>query len=92
MTTPVLMERAYVTSEKGARELADLLTEETGDATLALIAAATLNTARTALVEEHHRRVEAGETVEEVAADAAERAQRAFDLIAKGLKGYAVKA
>lgn len=92
MVTPVLRERAYIESEKGARELADLLAEETGDATLALITAATLTAARNALVEEHHRRMDAGETVDEVAADAAERAHRAFDLIANGLNGYAVKA
>jgi len=42
--------------------------------------------------EEHHRRIDGGESVDEVAADAAERAQRAFGLIEKGLNGYAVKA
>ncbi|OIJ92060.1 TetR/AcrR family transcriptional regulator [Streptomyces colonosanans] len=92
MATPALKERAYVESEKGARALADLLAEETGDATLALIAAATLTAARNALVEEHFRRIVGGETADQVAADAAERAHRAFDLVAKGLHGYAVKA
>jgi len=92
MATPVLTERVWAESEKGARELADVLAEETGDATLALIAAATLTAARGALVEEHYRRVEGGESVDEVAADAAERAQRAFGLIEKGLNGFAVKA
>ncbi|MFI2206923.1 TetR/AcrR family transcriptional regulator [Streptomyces sp. NPDC020192] len=92
MATPVLRERAYVANERGARELADVLAEETGDRTLALIAAATLNVTRTALVEEHHRRLDAGETPDQVAADAAERARHAFDLVEKGLKGYAVKA
>ncbi|WP_225832994.1 TetR/AcrR family transcriptional regulator [Streptomyces sp. NK08204] len=92
MATPVLKERAYVASERGARELADVLTAETGDPTLALIAAATLNVTRTALVEEHHRRIDAGESVDQVAADAAERARHAFGLVEKGLKGYAVKA
>ncbi|MEU6509235.1 MULTISPECIES: TetR/AcrR family transcriptional regulator [Streptomyces] len=92
MATPVLRDRAYVASERGARELADVLAEETGDPTLALIAAATLNVTRTALVEEHHRRLDAGETPEQVAADAAERARRAFDLVENGLKDYAVKA
>lgn len=81
MATPVLRERAYLLSEKGARELADLLTEETGDTTLALIAAATLTAARQALVEEHHLRIDAGETVDEVAADAALLAERAFALV-----------
>ncbi|MEV7885114.1 TetR/AcrR family transcriptional regulator [Streptomyces sp. NPDC002817] len=89
MATPVLRERAYLSSEKGARELADLLTEETGDRTLALIAAATLTAARQALVEEHHLRIDAGESVDEVAADAAERAEKAFALVEQGLGGYA---
>ncbi|MFH0180507.1 TetR/AcrR family transcriptional regulator [Streptomyces cacaoi] len=91
METPVLRERAYLLSEKGARELADLLTEETGDAIHALIAAATLTAARNALIEEHHRRIDAGESVEEVAADAAERAGRAFALVRDGLGDYARK-
>lgn len=89
LATPVLRERAYLSSEKGARELADLLTEETGDRTLALIAAATLTAARQALVEEHHLRIDAGESVDEVAADAAERAEKAFALVEQGLGGYA---
>ncbi|MCQ9135770.1 MULTISPECIES: TetR/AcrR family transcriptional regulator [Streptomyces] len=91
MATPVLRERAYVLSEKGARELAGLLAEETGDETLAVIAAATLTAARNVLVEEHHRRIDAGESVEDVAADAAERARRAFALVETGLGDYARK-
>ncbi|SNX62279.1 TetR family transcriptional regulator [Streptomyces sp. TLI_55] len=91
MATPVLRDRAYVSAEKGALELADLLTEETGDRTLALIAASTLTHVRQALVEEHHLRIDAGESVDEVAADAAERAERAFALVAGGLAGYAVR-
>ena len=91
MATPVLRDRAYVSAEKGALELADLLTEETGDRTLALIAASTLTHVRQALVEEHHLRIDAGESVDEVAADAAERAERAFALVAGGLSGYAVR-
>ncbi|MDH6700810.1 TetR/AcrR family transcriptional regulator [Streptomyces griseoviridis] len=89
MTTPALRERAYASSEKGARELADLLTEETGDAVQALIAAATLTAARNALVEEHHRRIDAGESVDTVAADAAARAAHAFALVEHGLGDYA---
>ncbi|MFI9566978.1 TetR/AcrR family transcriptional regulator [Streptomyces rishiriensis] len=89
LATPVLRERAYVLSEKGARELAGLLAEETGDETLAVIAAATLTAARNALVEEHHRRIAAGESVDEVAADAAERARKAFALVEAGLGDYA---
>lgn len=89
--TPVLMERAYLSARKGTRRLADLLTEETGDATLALIAATALTAARNALIEEHHRRIAAGESPEDVAADAPARAARAFGLIENGLSGYAVR-
>jgi len=91
MATPVLRDRAYVSAEKGALELAGLLTEETGDRTLALIAACTLTHVRQALIEEHHLRIDAGESVDDVAADAAERAERAFALVAGGLSGYAVR-
>ena len=91
MQTPVLMERAFIAAQKGTRELAAQLAEETGDPTLATIAAAMLSAARNALIEEHHNRVTAGESLDAVAADAAERTERAFDLIEKGLSGYAVK-
>ncbi|MFJ9894235.1 TetR/AcrR family transcriptional regulator [Streptomyces sp. NPDC091280] len=91
MRTPVLRERAYLSSEKGARELADVLTDETGDPVLALIAAATLTAARNALVEDHHRRLDAGESVDDVTADATTRATQAFDLVEHGLANYAHK-
>ncbi|MGW2421170.1 TetR/AcrR family transcriptional regulator [Streptomyces sp. NPDC001709] len=90
--TPVLMERAFLAAQRGTRDMAGLLTEETGDPLLALIAAASLSAARNALIEEHHRRLAAGESPEAVAADAVERAHRAFGLVENGLKGYAVKA
>ncbi|MEU8982927.1 helix-turn-helix domain-containing protein [Streptomyces sp. NPDC048309] len=91
METPALMERAFLASQKGTRDLAAVLAEETGDTMLATVAAATLSAARNALVEEHHSRIEAGESPDAVAAGAAERARRAFDLVEKGLSGYAVK-
>ncbi|MEV0639102.1 helix-turn-helix domain-containing protein [Streptomyces sp. NPDC050619] len=91
LETPVLMERAFLASQKGTRELADLLAEETGDPTLALIAAATLTAARNALVEEHNRRVDAGESPESVATDAPELAERAFALVERGFADYARK-
>ncbi|MGW1751070.1 TetR/AcrR family transcriptional regulator [Streptomyces sp. NPDC002092] len=90
--TPVLMERAFLSAQKGTRDLAALLAEETGDPMLATVAAAMLSAARNALIEEHHARIARGETADEVAADAAERARQAFDLVEKGLSGYAVKA
>lgn len=92
METPVLMERAFLAAQKGTRDLAAALAEETGDLTLATIAAATLSAARNALVEEHHRRVDAGESVESVAADAPRLAERAFALVEQGLGDYARKA
>ncbi|MGW0878968.1 TetR/AcrR family transcriptional regulator [Streptomyces sp. NPDC002671] len=92
LQTPVLMERAFLAAQKGTRELADLIAEETGDRTLALIVASALSATRNALIEENNRRIEAGETREAVAADAPGRARQAFDLVENGLKGYAVKA
>ncbi|MEU1198818.1 helix-turn-helix domain-containing protein [Streptomyces sp. NPDC005813] len=92
METPVLMERAVLGAQKGTRDLAALLAEETGDPMLAVIAAAMLSAARNALIEEHHDRIAAGESPDAVAADAAERARHAFALIEDGLSGYAVKA
>ncbi|OIJ67077.1 TetR/AcrR family transcriptional regulator [Streptomyces mangrovisoli] len=90
--TPVLMERAFLAAQKGTRALAALLAEETGDPMLATVVAATLSAARNALIEEHHARIEAGESPDTVAADAAERARRAFGLIENGLTGYATRA
>lgn len=89
--TPVLMERAFLAMQKGTREMAAQLAEETGDLMLATIAAAMLSNARNALIEEHHRRLAEGEDVAAVAADAPERARAAFGLVEKGLRGYAVK-
>ena len=92
LETPVLMERAFLAVQKGTRELADVLAAETGDLMVATIAAATLSAARNAVVEEHHRRIDEGESPDQVAADAPERVRKAFDLVEKGLKDYAVKA
>ncbi|MFF3575335.1 hypothetical protein [Streptomyces mirabilis] len=41
------------------------------------------------MTEEHHRRIDAGESVDAVAADAPERAGRAFALVEHGLGDYA---
>jgi hypothetical protein len=90
--TPVLMERAVLTAQQGTRDLAAQLAEETGDLMLATVAAAMLSAARNALLEEHHRRIGAGENVDAVAADAAERARQAFALVERGLADYARRA
>ncbi|MDX3244709.1 helix-turn-helix domain-containing protein [Streptomyces sp. ME18-1-4] len=92
MDTPVLMERAFLAAQKGTRALAALLAEETGDPMLATVAAAMLSAARNALIEEHHARHDAGESLEAIAADAPERAARAFALVEQGLGDYARKA
>ncbi|MGW4285822.1 TetR family transcriptional regulator [Streptomyces sp. NPDC004673] len=91
LATPVLTERAFLAAQRGARELAALLAEETGDLMRATVAAATLSAARNALIEEHHRRVTEGESLDQIAAEAPERARAAFDLIESGLRGYAVR-
>lgn len=92
MGTPVLMERAFLAAQKGTRDLAAHLAEETGDLMLATVAASMISAARNALIEEHYRRIDAGESADTVAADAAERAERAFALVEHGLGGYARKA
>ncbi|MFJ1610363.1 TetR/AcrR family transcriptional regulator [Streptomyces sp. NPDC088253] len=93
MRTPVLMERAFLAAQKkGTRDLAALLAEETGDTMAATVAAAMLSAARNAVIEEHHRRIDAGESADTVAADAPGRAERAFALVEHGLGDYARKA
>lgn len=77
MGTPVLMERAFLAARKGTRDLAAHLAEETGDLMQATIAAAMISAARNALIEEHYGRIDAGEPVATVAAEAPERAERA---------------
>lgn len=91
MGTPVLMERAFLAAQKGTRDLAAHLAEETGDLMLATVAAAMISAARNALIEEHYRRIDAGEPVTAVAAEAPERAERAFTLVEHGLGDYARK-
>ncbi|MGW7816570.1 hypothetical protein ACWGLF_00250 [Streptomyces puniciscabiei] len=73
-------------------DMAALLAQETGDRVPATVAASALSAARNALIEEHHRRIAAGESPDSVAADAAGRAHRASGLGKNGLKGYAVRA
>ncbi|MEU4150437.1 helix-turn-helix domain-containing protein [Streptomyces sp. NPDC026659] len=91
LSTPVLTERAFLAAQRGARELAALLAAETGDLMRATVVAATLSAARNALIEEHHRRVAEGESMDLIAAEAPARARAAFDLIDNGLRGYAVR-
>lgn len=92
MGTPVLMERAFLAAQKGTRDLAAHLAEETGDLMLATVAAAMISAARNALIEEHYRLIDAGESVDTLAAHAPERAERAFALVENGLGDYARRA
>ncbi|WP_330458664.1 TetR/AcrR family transcriptional regulator [Streptomyces sp. NBC_00820] len=91
LSTPGLMERAFLAAQKGTRELAALLAAETGDLMQGTVAAATLSAARNALIEEHHRRLAEGESADRIAADAPERAGIAFGLVENGLKNFAVR-
>ncbi|MEV0908808.1 TetR/AcrR family transcriptional regulator [Streptomyces hokutonensis] len=91
MATPVLKERAFLAAQRGTRDMAAHLAEETGDLMLAMVAAAMISAARNALIEEHYSRIDAGEPVTTVAAEAPERAERAFALVEHGLGDYGRK-
>lgn len=90
--TPVLLHRAHAFHLRRQQLLAAVLAEETGDAVLAEVAAAQLIGVRNAVFAEVHRRRMADVPLDTVAADAARLARDAFDLVEKGLSGYAVKA
>jgi AcrR family transcriptional regulator len=92
LATPVLRDRVFLAAQKGTRDLAAHLAEETGDLMLATIAAAMISAARNALIEEHYRRMDAGVPIGTIVADAPERAARAFGLVENGLGDYARKA
>ncbi|GAA4117463.1 TetR/AcrR family transcriptional regulator [Streptomyces sp. NPDC048491] len=86
--TPVLLQRASLAFSQAQGELAELLAAEGGDPMLAAVAAAQLTGARNALINEHHRRILAGESAQGVADDAAERTERAFAQVENGLGSY----
>ncbi|MFD9909943.1 TetR/AcrR family transcriptional regulator [Streptomyces sp. NPDC059063] len=90
--TPVLLHRAHRFHLRGQRLLADVLAEETGEPVLAEVAAAQLIGVRNAVFAEVQRRRAAGASLDEAAEAAAQLARDAFDLVEKGLSGYAVKA
>ncbi|MER5889766.1 helix-turn-helix domain-containing protein [Streptomyces sp. NPDC001941] len=89
--TPVLTRRAHLWAVRSEELLAEALAEETDDELLPLLAAAQLAGVRGALIGDHHRRVANGEPVAQVAEGAAERAERAFDFLGRGLEGFAVR-
>ncbi|WP_369211827.1 TetR/AcrR family transcriptional regulator [Streptomyces flavofungini] len=86
--TPALARRVMLFRLRGVDLLAEVLTEETGDRLMADIAARQLMAARDAVILENHRRLLAGDRAEDMAADCAALAERAFDLVEKGLQGY----
>ncbi|MGA4840966.1 TetR/AcrR family transcriptional regulator [Streptomyces sp. G45] len=90
--TPVLLKRAHDFHVRSQGLLADVLAEETGEGVLAQVAAAQLLGVRNAVCAEIVRRRKAGEPLDRIAEDVVRLAHDAFDLVEKGLSGYAVKA
>ncbi|APY87492.1 TetR family transcriptional regulator [Streptomyces alfalfae] len=90
--TPALARRVMLFQMRGIALLTDVLAEETGDRLTAGIAAHQLVSARDAVVVENHRRLLAGDRADAMAADCAALAERAFDLVEKGLQGYPASA
>ncbi|MEU5685090.1 TetR/AcrR family transcriptional regulator [Streptomyces venezuelae] len=86
--TPALARRMLIFRMRGVELLADVLAEETGDRLLAGVAAHQLVAARDAVILENHRRLLAGDDVDAMADDCAALAERAFDLVEKGLQEY----
>ncbi|MGH4035556.1 TetR/AcrR family transcriptional regulator [Actinomycetota bacterium Odt1-20B] len=89
--TPALSHRLLIFQLRGLQLLTEALAEDTGDPLLARVAAGQLLGARNAVIMENQRRTLAGDPLDQVAEDAATYAGRAFDLVEKGLKGYAAK-
>ncbi|WP_406452660.1 TetR/AcrR family transcriptional regulator [Streptomyces sp. NBC_00876] len=89
--TPALLTRAHWYFVRAFDQLTDALVEEGEEPVIARIVAAQLIGTRNALITENHRRLLAGETADAIAADAVELAGRGFDLLEKGLGGYATR-
>ncbi|MFD0022826.1 TetR/AcrR family transcriptional regulator [Streptomyces sp. NPDC058382] len=89
--TPSLLTRAHAFFVRSFDQLTDVLVEEGEDPTIARIAASQLIGTRNALITENHRRLLAGESVEEIAATAVDIAGHGFDLLEKGLGDFATR-
>jgi AcrR family transcriptional regulator len=89
--TPALLIRAHAFSMRSFDLLAEVLAEEGEDPSIARIAAAQLISTRNALIAANHRRLLAGEPADAVALDAVALAERGFDLLDKGLGGFATR-
>lgn len=89
--TPSLLTRAHAFFVRSFDQLTDVLVEEGEEPAMACIVTSQLIGTRNALITENHRRLLAGESVEEIAADAVVTAGRGFDLLEKGLGDYATR-
>ncbi|MEU8507620.1 TetR/AcrR family transcriptional regulator [Streptomyces brevispora] len=89
--TPTLHIRAHAFFGLSLNQLTEVLVEEGEEPTIARIAASQLIGTRNALITENHRRLLAGEPIEEIAADAVVIAGRGFDLLEKGLGDFATR-
>lgn len=90
--TPSLLTRAHAFFVLTFDQLTDVLVEEGEESAIARIVASQLIGTRNALITGNHRRLLAGESAEEIAADAVAIAGRGFDLLEKGLGDYATRA
>ncbi|MEV5707373.1 TetR family transcriptional regulator [Actinoallomurus sp. NPDC052274] len=90
--TPALTQRALALGRRSRRLLAEELARSTGSGgVLVDVAAAQLIGAREALVDENVRRVLGGESADGAYPDAVADAERAFDLLEAGLRGYGAR-
>ncbi len=92
--SPHLIARAMLSERRQEQEFAAALTDEVGsapgDMTPQIVAAVILGVTR-AVVAESWRRLLLGEPASDLKADAIAHAERAFDTLADGLAGYAVR-
>ncbi|MFI6723225.1 TetR/AcrR family transcriptional regulator [Streptomyces sp. R-74717] len=89
--TPALLIRAHAFSMRSFDLLAEVLVEEGEEPSIARIAAAQLIVTRNALISANQMRLLAGESADAVAPDAVALAERGFDLLDKGLGGFATR-
>ncbi|OON75659.1 TetR family transcriptional regulator [Streptomyces tsukubensis] len=89
--TPSLLHRVYGLQYRALAELAEVLTEETGDPIGSRLAAGLLFEVRTTLIGENHRRAQGGASMEELVREGRETAERAFAMVEQGLGDYATR-
>ncbi|MFF2330386.1 MULTISPECIES: TetR/AcrR family transcriptional regulator [unclassified Streptomyces] len=89
--TPSLLIRAHAFSMRALDLLAEVLIEEGEEPSTARIAAAQLISTRNALIAANQRRLLAGDSADAIAPDALALAAQGFDLLDKGLGGFATR-